>query len=119
MKRVRLGINARRSNLATSPAVRKNFGTKRRGKGMTSRPLAGRAVLLCLVVTIGGCRGKAPYEGKNAAELEAMLHSDDPAAQAQGAFGLSRLGAEARPAVPALVASLKGKETLVRQRAAL
>jgi HEAT repeat protein len=81
--------------------------------------LAGRALLLCLALGVGGCRGKAPHEGKNAAELEAMLRGEDPAAQAQGAYGLSTLGAEARQAVPALVDALKSKVTLVRERAAL
>jgi HEAT repeat protein len=81
--------------------------------------LTGCAVLFCVALAVAGCRGKSPYEGKSAAELEAMLRSDDPAVQAQGAYGLSRLGPEARPAVHALIAALKEKTTLVRERAAL
>jgi len=65
------------------------------------------------------CRARAPYEGKNAVELEEMLKSADPAVQAQGAFGLSRLGPEAKAAVPALVRALKSSDTLARQQAAL
>jgi HEAT repeat protein len=79
----------------------------------------GRAALLCLVLAIGGCGGKVPYEGKSASELEAMLHTADPTTQAQGAYGLSLLGAEARTAVPALIEALAGNETLVRAQAAL
>ena len=56
-----------------------------------------RCALLCLAL-LAGCRSRAPHEGKSAAQLEAMLRSADPAVQAQGAYGLSRLGAEARPA---------------------
>ena len=74
--------------------------------------------LLC-VVLLAGCRGRAPHEGKSAAQLEAMLRSADPAVQAQGAYGLSRLGAEARPAVPALTEALHSTDTLVRENAAL
>jgi HEAT repeat protein len=81
-------------------------------------PPAGCVVLLCLLA-VGGCRCKAPYEDKTAAELEAMLHSAEPTVQMQGAFGLSRLGPEARAAVPALIEALKGKDTLVRAHAAL
>jgi hypothetical protein len=82
------------------------------------RKPAGCVALLCLVALVS-CRGKAAYDGKNAAELQAMLHSADSAVQAQGAYGLSRLGPEARAAVPALIEALTGKETLVRAHAAL
>ena len=74
---------------------------------------------LVLALAAAGCRGKAPYEGKSVAQLEAMLRSTDPMAQAQGAFGLSRLGPEARAAVPALVEVLRSGEPLARQNAAL
>ena len=77
-----------------------------------------RLVMLLLLVFLSACRAKPPYEGKSAAELEQMLRGPNPAAQAQGAFGLSRLGPEARAAVPALIAALK-KDRLVRKNAAL
>jgi len=75
-------------------------------------------LLLVLLLCQGGCRAKVPYEGKTAAELEQMLRNPNPAVQAQGAFGLSRLGPEARSAVPALIDALK-KDSLVRKNAAL
>lgn len=77
-----------------------------------------RLVMLLPLVCLGACRAKAPYEGKGAAELERMLRNPSPAAQAQAAFGLSRLGPEARSAVPALIDALT-KDSLVRQNAAL
>jgi HEAT repeat protein len=75
-------------------------------------------LVLLLPILISACRSKLPYEGKNAAELEQMLRDPNPAVQAQGAFGLSRLGPEARAAVPALMDALK-KDRLVRKNAAL
>jgi HEAT repeat protein len=48
-----------------------------------------------------------------------MLDDPSPTVQAQGAFGLGRLGAEARSAVPALARALRSPDTLVRQQAAL
>ena len=75
-------------------------------------------VILCPAVLVSACRGRAPYAGKSAAELERMLGDPNPTVQAQGAYGLSRLGAEARSAVPALVDALK-KSRPVRQNAAL
>jgi HEAT repeat protein len=72
-----------------------------------------------LLVCAAACRGKAPYEGKSVAELERMLRDPDPAVQTQGAFGLSRVGAEALPAVPALTEALKSPQSIVRQNAAL
>jgi HEAT repeat protein len=69
-------------------------------------------------IFFSACRAKAPYEGKGVAELEQMLRDPKPTVQAQGAYGLSRLGPEARSAVPSLVAALK-KDSLVRQNAAL
>src|SRR3989442_3527375 len=77
-----------------------------------------RLMMLLPLVFISACRAKAPYEGKGAADLERMLRDPNPAVQAQGAFGLSRLGPEARSAVPSLIDALK-KDSLVRQNAAL
>src|SRR5262245_5850073 len=76
------------------------------------------ACSLCALLA-PGCRGKAPYEGKSAADLERMLGDPDPKVQVQGAVGLSRLGPEARPAVKALTEALKNPQPLVRQNAAL
>src|SRR5689334_9233719 len=76
------------------------------------------AFLVCALI-LSGCGSKAPYEGKSIRQLENMLKSAHPAVQAQGAFGLSRFGAEARTAVPALVEALKSPHALVRQNAAL
>src|SRR5262245_16097145 len=58
-------------------------------------------------------------EGKSVDELQKMLADADPEVQARGAFGLSRHGADARPAVPALIEALKRPTPLVRQNAAL
>ena len=88
------------------------------GKSRWTRVGGGCIALLCLTVP-AGCRGRAHYEGKSAAALEAMLRSDNPAVQAQGAHGLSRLGPEARAAVPALIDALRSKEAPVRESAAL
>jgi HEAT repeat protein len=74
------------------------------------------ALLPCLLL---GCAKKPPYEGKSAAELERMVQSNDTARQVQGAYGLSQLGHEAKPAVPSLIDALKSPEALVRQNAAL
>ena len=74
-------------------------------------------IALGFVLGIFGCRNKAPYEGKSVAELERMLRDSDPAVQTQGAFGLGRLGPQARSAVPALIEALK-KDANVRQNAA-
>lgn len=66
-----------------------------------------------------GCASKPPHEGKSVAQLEAMLRDPDPARQVQGAYGLSKLGAEAKSAVPALVDRLQNGSVLVRDSAAL
>jgi HEAT repeat protein len=77
-----------------------------------------RYVIPALSATVlGGCGGK-PYEGKSLAELQQMLRDPSPTVQAQGAFGLSRMGPAAKNAVPALIECLK-KDPLVRQNAAL
>jgi HEAT repeat protein len=77
-----------------------------------------RALLLFSMILLGACRARAPYEGKGVAKLERMLQDAKPAVQAQGAYGLSLLGPEARSAVPSLIAALK-KDAIVRQNAAL
>lgn len=77
-----------------------------------------RLVLLLPLLLLSGCRAKPPYEGKSVAELEQMLRAPNPAVRVRGAYGLSRLGPEARSAVPALMEAMK-KDSLVRQNAAL
>jgi HEAT repeat protein len=75
-------------------------------------------VTLCAAILLSACRGRAPYEGKSAAELERMVRDRNPVVQAQGAYGLSRLGSAARSAVPSLIEALK-RSSPVRQNAAL
>jgi HEAT repeat protein len=75
-------------------------------------------MLIPLLLAVGACHARAPYEGKSVARLQQMLRDPNPTVQAQGAYGLSRLGPEARDAVPALIEAMKG-ETLVRENAAL
>lgn len=48
-----------------------------------------------------------------------MLHSADPNVQVQGAFGLSQLGQQAKPAVSDLADALGSSSALVRQTTAL
>src|SRR5438132_8201951 len=80
----------------------------------------GRLLLLITLISLPlACRTKPPYEGKSRAELIRMLQDADPKVQAQGAFGLSLLGTEARPAVAALASKLRSPDSLVRQNAAL
>jgi HEAT repeat protein len=74
--------------------------------------------MLLPLLLLCACRAKPPFEGKSAGELERMLNDPNPAIQARGAYGLSRLGHEARSAVPSLIAALK-KDSVVRQNAAL
>src|SRR5262249_45669388 len=75
--------------------------------------------LLGPALAAAGCRSQAlPYEGKSVAELEAMLADPDPTRQAQGAYGLSRLGPEGRLAAPALIDGLKSPSVVVRERCA-
>jgi HEAT repeat protein len=76
----------------------------------------GLGIIFLLVVS---CHTKAPTEGKNVAELEAIARGTDPTAQAQGALGLGRLGPSAAPAAPTLIDALKSPAVLVRQNAAL
>lgn len=66
-----------------------------------------------------GCNRGMPYEGKSLAQLEKMLADADPRVQAQGAHGLSRLGLEAKPAVPRLIEQLKNPQAFVRQQVAI
>jgi HEAT repeat protein len=77
-----------------------------------------RAALAAFLLAAGACGRRPPYEGKDAAELAEMLRSEDPAVQVQGAYGLARLGPEAREALPALAAALKAPDVRVRQNAA-
>ena len=78
------------------------------------------AALLALFLGPGpGCgRRSPPYEGKDLKALQAMVDGSDPSARVQGAFGLGRLGQDARPAVPSLLKALKAEDPLVRQAAA-
>src|SRR5262245_36822229 len=77
------------------------------------------AVLLTLV----GCSPRSEVrlrdEGKSVDELRKMLADSDPEVQARGAFGLSRHGPDASPAVAELTEALKRPTALVRQNAAL
>jgi len=73
---------------------------------------------LLLILLLAGCSRKPPYEARSIAELEKMLDDPDTTTQVQGAFGLGQHGAEAAPAVPALVRALHSPESLVRERAA-
>src|SRR5256885_1958284 len=77
--------------------------------------------LLLTSITLSSlaCGARTPYEGKSVAQLTRMLQDTDPKVQAQGAFGLSLLGAAAKPAVPGLVEQLKNPDSLVRQQSAL
>jgi HEAT repeat protein len=80
----------------------------------------GRVAWLFVFLFLLGCQGKRPpYENKSVEELERMLHDPSPAIQAQGAFGLSQVGEQAVPAVPALAEALTSNESQVRQNAAL
>ena len=72
-----------------------------------------------LLMLLPGCGRKPPYEGRSVAELERMLGDSDPAVQVQGAFGLSRKGAEAQPATASLIRVLNSPDALVRQQACL
>src|SRR5947208_10405185 len=79
-----------------------------------------RFLLVFLLVFLLGCRqGGLPHEGKSLAQLRQMLDSKEPRVQAQGALGLSLLGAEAREAVPRLAELLESPDALVRQQSAL
>src|SRR5271154_5540794 len=62
----------------------------------------GLMLLLALALGVCGCHSRPGYEGKSVAQLQEMLADSRPAVQIQGAYGLSRLGPEARSAVPAL-----------------
>jgi HEAT repeat protein len=77
------------------------------------------AVLAAVSVAAGpGCRGRTAPTDKNAGELRQMLGDADPAVRAQGAFGLSRKGADAAATVPELIERLKDPQAGVRQSAA-
>src|SRR5690348_4790731 len=66
-------------------------------------PSLGSFIILGTALLAIGCQRRAPYEGKTVAQLSAMLRDPDPAVQTQGAYGLSRLGADAKAAVPSLI----------------
>jgi HEAT repeat protein len=78
-----------------------------------------RLLLPSLLMMISGCGSQPPYEGKTVDELTRMLRDADPTVQSQGAYGLSRLGAEAAPATPALIDALRDNDVDVRRHAAL
>src|SRR5262245_44264607 len=75
-----------------------------------------RLIVLCLMVASAGCGSSDP---RDAAGWQGRLRDDDPARQAKAAYSLSKLGAEAKTAVPDLIAALKSKSSEVRQNAAL
>src|SRR5207237_5976117 len=87
-----------------------------------SRQPLWRAISVCVLsgpLLALGCHRQAPYEGKTVAQLSAMLRDADPMVQTQGAYGLSRLGPEAKAAVPALIEALPTGNARVRTTAAL
>ncbi len=83
----------------------------------------GAAAFALTSIVFAGCGNAAAPTlrdaGKGLDELRSMLADPDPEVQARGALGLSRLGAEARDAVPELVPLLKSPSGLARQNAAL
>ena len=81
-----------------------------------------RVRFLCgfLLVLSAGCGPRSlPHENRSIPELRRMLADAEPRVQAQGALGLSLLGAEARDAVPRLIELLESPDTVVRQQSAL
>ena len=76
-----------------------------------------RARFLGALLFAIGCHRAAPYEGRSVAQLSAMLRDSDPVVQTQGAYGLSRLGPEAKAAVPDLIQVLPGENARVRATA--
>ena len=77
----------------------------------------GATPAVCLLL-LAGCH-HSPIEGKSVAEWEKQLREGDVIAQAQAALGLSKLGAEAAPAIPALIETLGNTSPLVRQNVCL
>src|SRR5262249_36763879 len=63
-------------------------------------------------------KGDAVYMGKTLKEWTQALQAPNEEGRARAARVLSSLGGEARPAVPALIATLQDKSTVVWQRAA-
>jgi HEAT repeat protein len=74
-----------------------------------------RRLLVLAVFVSAGCS----REPRDAAGWQERLRDDDPATQARAAYSLSKLGAEAKSAVPDLIAALKSASSEVRQNAAL
>jgi len=74
------------------------------------------SIVPVLLLALLGC-GPKPLEKKSNAELERMLNDSSPKAQAQGAYGLARHGADARHALPKLIKSLASPDVLVREQA--
>jgi HEAT repeat protein len=76
-----------------------------------------------LLPALMGCHSRPETglrdEGKSVDELRTMLADPNPEVQARGAFGLSRHGPAASPAVLDLIAGLKRPDALVRQNSAL
>jgi HEAT repeat protein len=86
-----------------------------------SAVMANRAsILVAAMLVLAGCHKQTPpQEGKSVSELQSMLASTNSTTQAQGAIGLSKYGAAALPALPALTGLLSSPRPLVRQQAAL
>jgi HEAT repeat protein len=80
---------------------------------------AGCLFLAVILAAAPAACGRKPYEGKTVAQLENMAANVDPKVQAQGLFGLSQHGADAKAALPALMKALNSSDVLVRQQAAL
>src|SRR5438876_372767 len=102
--------------MAMTTSNSSNVNAVRRGMRVSSLVVLNA---LAVVLLLPSCRKSSPLEGKSPGELETMLKSPQAAVQAQGALGLSQLGAKAAPAVPALTEALKSPDALVRQNAAL
>jgi HEAT repeat protein len=78
-----------------------------------------RLLILLSMMFISACSSKATHDGKTIADFERMLKDPNPTTQAQGAAGLSRLGPDARSAMPSLIEALKKDDPPVRRNAAL
>lgn len=97
-----------------------------RDDAMTPATAAARwtsVLAIGLLPALAGCNSRPEArlrdEGKSVEELRAMLADPNPEVEARGAFGLSRHGPAASPAVSDLVGALKRPDALVRQNSAL